>query len=528
MTSKRLWLLLGAALLLADTSVPTGLDSNSTHFLNGLGSWTPASGSLVTNGDSNFAIPAQTSVAATSAAFTLARTWTLPAANAQTAGLPLTIVDPVGGVSATNTLTVARAGADTIDGATTTVLSAAFGTVTLISDGVSKWTISATTSAANPGGSTNAVQYNAGGGAFGGVGPLTNGQIVIGRTGTSPAAGTLTAGAGVTVTNASGAITLAATVPAPQGRLTLQSGHPVMTADQAGVSLLYYDSYVGNLVPVYNGTTDVLLPIGSGEISDTMQTSGTGVLNSGGVFDVWGINVGGTLTLCIATNGSGGGWASDAGSNTARGTGYSALDRTTRPYWTNAHAITHCYNAATDEGTVAINQATYLGTLFTVGAGQTTMQLSFESAAGTANPCMCVFNAYNRAKMTVSVSDSTAFWAYSTATWRESRAQTGNQINWIDGLQVSTPLVEFNQAVQTSAGGDAASIGINLDTASNTPTVISQVTGIAGFSQSISVLGQIGPQIGFHTIIAAEHGFGAGTQTFFGGALMALRLAVDM
>jgi hypothetical protein len=48
----------------------------------------------------------------------------------------------------------------------------------------------------NPGGSTNAVQYNAGSGTMGGVGPLTDGQLVIGSTGNAPQAQTLTAGTG--------------------------------------------------------------------------------------------------------------------------------------------------------------------------------------------------------------------------------------------------------------------------------------------------------------------------------------------
>jgi hypothetical protein len=60
-------------------------------------------------------------------------------------------------------------------------------------------------------GSTNAVQYNAGGGAFGGVGPLTNGQLVVGATGGAPQAQTLTPGAGISITNGAGNVTIAAT-----------------------------------------------------------------------------------------------------------------------------------------------------------------------------------------------------------------------------------------------------------------------------------------------------------------------------
>jgi hypothetical protein len=57
-----------------------------------------------------------------------------------------------------------------------------------------------------PTGSTNALQYNTGNGSFGAVGPLSNGQIAIGSTGSAPQAAQLTAGSGITITNAPGSI----------------------------------------------------------------------------------------------------------------------------------------------------------------------------------------------------------------------------------------------------------------------------------------------------------------------------------
>jgi hypothetical protein len=62
-----------------------------------------------------------------------------------------------------------------------------------------------------PGGSTNAIQYNAGSGNLGGVGPLTDGQLIIGSTGNAPQAQTLTAGSGISITNAPGSVTIATT-----------------------------------------------------------------------------------------------------------------------------------------------------------------------------------------------------------------------------------------------------------------------------------------------------------------------------
>jgi len=68
-----------------------------------------------------------------------------------------------------------------------------------------------------PAGSNNAIQYKSGTGTLGGVGPLTNGQLVIGSTGGSPQAQTLTPGAGIAITNSSGGITIAATSAAGSG-----------------------------------------------------------------------------------------------------------------------------------------------------------------------------------------------------------------------------------------------------------------------------------------------------------------------
>src|SRR5690348_11545243 len=62
-----------------------------------------------------------------------------------------------------------------------------------------------------PAGATDTLQYNAGSGSFGAVGPLTNGQVVIGSTSNAPQASTLTAGPGITITNGIGSVTIGST-----------------------------------------------------------------------------------------------------------------------------------------------------------------------------------------------------------------------------------------------------------------------------------------------------------------------------
>lgn len=68
-----------------------------------------------------------------------ARVVNLPAASSFNAGQEVIIGDTSGSCSATKTITITRAGADTIDGATTEVIAAAYGKRRLISDGVSVW-----------------------------------------------------------------------------------------------------------------------------------------------------------------------------------------------------------------------------------------------------------------------------------------------------------------------------------------------------------------------------------------------------
>ena len=97
------------------------------------------------HGNSDYTILATDRTVGTSAALTAPRTWTLPAANSVNPGQSLAVADFAAGVSVVNTLTVQRAGADTLAGGTTAtiaVISATSGRLNFISDGVSKWSVS--------------------------------------------------------------------------------------------------------------------------------------------------------------------------------------------------------------------------------------------------------------------------------------------------------------------------------------------------------------------------------------------------
>lgn len=80
----------------------------------------------------------------------------------------------------------------------------------------------------------NAIAYGAGtAAALNWLGPLTNGQLVIGSTGVAPVAATLTAGAGTSIVNAAGSVTISST-----------SSHDNWSFISASQALVANNSYV--------------------------------------------------------------------------------------------------------------------------------------------------------------------------------------------------------------------------------------------------------------------------------------------
>lgn len=92
----------------------------------------------------------------------------------------------------------------------------------------------------------------------GGGGSVTS--VTIAGSGGVSAAGTCTI-------TTSGTCTVTGFVAHPQGRMTLQSATPVMTSTQSAKTTLFYTAYMGNQVPLYDGTGMVPTVITGGEIS---------------------------------------------------------------------------------------------------------------------------------------------------------------------------------------------------------------------------------------------------------------------
>lgn len=288
--------------------------------------------SMVTNGDSNTAIAATTRTQATSATFTAARTWTLPAANAVNAGQALIISDKFGAINGANTLTVQRAGADTINGGTSFAMTSQFQQVMLVSDGVSVWNY-----AAAGGGSGTMTSVTPGGGLVSSItascsqtsittsGTLSAAECINAQTGTSYAILDSDRGKLITGTNAS---TQAYTIAQAGAASAFQNGWFADITNK-GAGLLTITPTTSTI----NGAAVYTVPVGNSirVVSDGTNYQVVGATSHvvSVVFQVFNSTATYTPTPgmlyadseCVAGGGGGGSVANQTGTNTGAGGG---------------------------------------------------------------------------------------------------------------------------------------------------------------------------------------------------------------
>ena len=179
----------------------------------------------------------------------------------------------------------------------------------------------------------------------------------------------------------------------PQGRLTLTSNAPVMTADVTGATNIYYTPYQGNIIPIYDGTNTQSYTFGQ----LTMALNTTNHL-SGKLYDLFIF-----LNSSVVTIGAGPAWSS----TTSRGTGAGTTQlQQTNGLWVNGNSIT-LTNGSSSYSSIPIGQATYVGTVYTTANGQTGMACFPTAASGGTNNILGLWNAYNRVPITAQCLDST-------------------------------------------------------------------------------------------------------------------------
>ena len=360
-----------------------------------------------------------------------------------------------------------------------------------------------------------------------------NGKVVVINVATNTIDTTLTVGNGPVAFGMfiqPGSSPMTNIYTAPQGRLTLTSGTPVMTTDATGTNAenVYYTPYQGNIVPIYDGTN--MNSYATGELTMALDTSNQ---TSGNIYDLFVFLHSGAVTI-----GAGPAWstAPSSGHGGARGSGAGTTElQQIEGLQTNKNTIT-LYNGSTSYTNIAANEATYVGSVYMVANGQTAMQFAPGAAAGGTNNFLGLYNAYNRVS-TISVEqDSTNGWTSTSATIHPANYDYGgtgsnlkNRITFLDGLQQSAFTAQY-QTIAYATTTSYSYIGIGLDNTS--PSAFSgtagQIDNLGGRSSSPALFASP-PLKGLHYVQALEY---AGSSTTFGvgggGPGMELILEIDM
>jgi hypothetical protein len=237
------------------------------------------------------------------------------------------------------------------------------------------------------------------------------------------------------------------TVVAPQGRLTLTTATPVLTASVPGAASFFYTPYVGNIVPIYNGTT--FTPTAFAEVSQatTDATKSPAAVAASSVYDIFCWVDSGPTNRCTR----GPAWTN----TTTRSAGTALVRQNGIPL--NSVSITNG---------PAASRGTYVGTIAS-NASSTIDYIFGASASGGTAAFLGVWNAYNRVSTGTDVTDSGAGYTYTTATVRQARASAGNQVSFVQGLQEDSIWASYALRINTTATiGAAGNVGLGLNSTS--------------------------------------------------------------
>jgi YVTN family beta-propeller protein len=301
---------------------------------------------------------------------------------------------------------------------------------------------------------------------------------------------------------------------APQGRLTLTSNTPVMTADATAQTSVYYTPYQGNIVPIYDGTNMQSYTFGQ----LTLALSSTNH-PSGEVFDVYASLQSGNVVLSAMAWGSNSSRSSSAGGKS--GTGNATITQVDG-LWVNNAAISasDSFNGSTGYA-IPQGQGTYLGSFYTTAAGQTGINFKPAAAAGGSNNIIGFWNAYNRVRISSMCSDSNTGWTYATATWRPldgGSSNTKNRVTYLDGLGQSFVKGKITTQAYNATAGANCTIGVVQNSITGAPfrsaTYLQASGGTAAGAVTFSAEENFQPILGLNYIQGMEDSPNAVSVTF--------------
>lgn len=281
-------------------------------------------------------------------------------------------------------------------------------------------------------------------------------------------------------------ITIAGIVDIPdavaRGRITLTTGVPVTTSDVSAATTLYYTPFRGDWIDLYDGTNWVRRQFTELSLAVPATTNT--------MYDLFAYDNAGVVAIEALA------WTNDT---------------------TRATALT------TQNGVlVKTGQTTrrYLGSFRTTGvSGQTADSLITRY----------VWNYYNRVERPMIVVDTTDLWNYTTATYRQARASTANQLDMVIGVSEDVVSASVIGVFANTSAGVTAGVGVGVDSTSvNSAQLMSGTV-----SQSVSNGNETRaewrgyPGVGRHTLVWLERSEAAGTTTWSGdGGLVARQCGI--
>jgi hypothetical protein len=292
-------------------------------------------------------------------------------------------------------------------------------------------------------------------------------------------------------------------VTMPQGRLTLTTAVPVLTASVTGATTIYYALYNGAYVPIWNGATTDMTLITELSQATTDNTKSPAAVANNSNYDMFVWNDGGTKRCTRGPL-----WTSDTGRGSGAGT--TQITRNTDGYYTNTVAITNGPGAGL---------GTYVGTVRSNGTASIDMIFGGTGAAGGEACNLGVWNMYNRVDTPRVNFDNTDTWNYTTATFRVKNGNSANRISLIVGLSEDTLSARNSAIARNSTANITKIIGIGLDSETVLATGSSSGIGRDGGSGTywnFVAHYTVRAPLGFHYIAPLELSGATGTTTWSG------------